>query len=140
MNRAMNPLRNLTNSLTFCLLVILLFTATSSFSEPKLIHRTNHTSKDVLVQYSTIGALMQGYYDGDISMKQIKQYGDIGIGTFNHLDGEMIIIDGQIYQVASSGTVNHITNDTMKSPFMVVTDPESRSEGYFIVCYVICRY
>ena len=77
-------------------------------------------NQDVLFQYSTLGSLMAGVYDGDITFAELKKHGDFGLGTFNALDGEMIEIDHQIYQVKSDGTVYPI-DDKMKAPFAVVT-------------------
>ena len=32
----------------------------------------------VLDQYSTVSALLAGYYDGDINISQLRQHGDSG--------------------------------------------------------------
>ena len=50
----------------------------------------------VLFQASTIGALLDGAYDGDVSFAQLAEHGDLGLGTFNALDGEMIAVDGAL--------------------------------------------
>ena len=60
-------------------------------------------NKDVLYQYSTLGSLMAGVYDGDITYAELKQHGDFGVGTFNTLDGEMLELDHQVYQIKSDG-------------------------------------
>ncbi len=77
-------------------------------------------NKDILFQYSTLGSLMAGVYDGEMTVAELKQHGDFGLGTFNTLDGEMIEIDDQVYQVKSDG-VAYAVKDEMKSPFAVVT-------------------
>ena len=77
-------------------------------------------NRDLLYQTSTIDALLEGVYDGDISFKTMKEYGDFGIGTFNGLDGEMITIDGDIYQVKADGIVYAVQDSTM-TPFAAVT-------------------
>jgi len=77
-------------------------------------------NKDTLFQYSTLGSLMAGVYDGEMTFGELKQHGDFGLGTFNTLDGEMIEIDGQVYQVKSDGVV-YAVKDEMKTPFSVVT-------------------
>ena len=77
-------------------------------------------NKDTLFQVSTINALLEGLYDGDVGLKEIKGHGDFGIGTFDKLDGEMIFLDGKFYQVKYDGNVSLINDDT-KSPFAVVT-------------------
>jgi len=82
-------------------------------------------SNDTLFQTSTIGALMNGLYDGTMTFKDLGSNGDFGIGTFEALDGEMVGLDGQFYQVKSDG-VAYIVNDSMKTPFAEVTffEPE----------------
>ncbi|NQT74607.1 MAG: acetolactate decarboxylase [Chloroflexi bacterium] len=77
-------------------------------------------SRDVLYQYSTLGSLLAGVYDGDITYDEIRQHGDFGLGTFNALDGEMIEIDHQVYQIKADGIAYQV-DDEMKAPFAVVT-------------------
>ncbi|NQT74711.1 MAG: acetolactate decarboxylase, partial [Chloroflexi bacterium] len=76
--------------------------------------------KDVLYQYSTLGSLLAGVYDGDITYDEIKQHGDFGLGTFNALDGEMIEVDHQVYQIKADGIAYQV-DDEMKAPFVMVT-------------------
>lgn len=75
---------------------------------------------DVLVQSSTIDALLDGVYDGYTTFSDLKKYGDFGIGTFNGLDGEMIALDGKFYQIKSNGAANQVSN-SQETPFAVVT-------------------
>jgi acetolactate decarboxylase len=56
----------------------------------------NTPERDTLNQVSTIDALIQGVYDGDVTVGDLKKHGDFGIGTFDKLDGEMIVLDGQV--------------------------------------------
>ena len=76
--------------------------------------------REVLFQTSTIGALLEGVYDGDLTFRQLERYGDFGLGTLNGLDGEVIGLDGQFYQIDASGEV-HVISDTAKTPFAAVT-------------------
>src|SRR5919202_1277971 len=73
-----------------------------------------------LFQTSTIDALLEGNYDGDISFAQLADRGDFGLGTLNALDGEMIGLDGRFYQVKADGRAYAIDGGTM-TPFAVVT-------------------
>jgi acetolactate decarboxylase len=75
---------------------------------------------DDIVQYATITGLLQGLYDGDLTIGALRRFGDLGLGTFNHLDGEMVQLDGDVYQVTGDGRV-HTVPDTTKTPFAVVT-------------------
>ena len=52
----------------------------------------------VLFQASTIAALLDGAYDGDLTFAELAEHGDLGLGTLNGLDGEMIALDGYFYR------------------------------------------
>lgn len=73
-----------------------------------------------LFQVSTSAALVQGIYDGAVTVATLREHGDFGLGTFEHLDGEMIVLDGEFFQVRSDGSVR-IAQDVAQSPFAVVT-------------------
>ena len=73
----------------------------------------------VLFQASTIGALLEGAYDGDLSFAELAEHGDLGLGTLNGLDGEMIALDGRFYRADVDGKVDEIADD-MRTPFAVV--------------------
>jgi acetolactate decarboxylase len=74
----------------------------------------------VLFQASTIGALLDGAYDGDLSFGELAEHGDLGLGTLNGLDGEMIAIDGRFYRADVDGVVAEIGAEA-RTPFAVVT-------------------
>ncbi len=74
----------------------------------------------VLFQASTIGALLDGAYDGDLSFAELAEHGDLGLGTLNGLDGEMIALDGGFYRADVSGAVAAVGGG-QRTPFAVVT-------------------
>ena len=76
--------------------------------------------RDTLYQISTIDALMQGVYDGNVTVGDLKKHGDFGIGTFDRLDGEMIVLDGRVWQAKADGTVSPAM-DNQTTPFATVT-------------------
>ncbi len=78
-----------------------------------------HEKNDTFYQVSTITALLEGVYEGETSLRELKQHGDTGIGTFNGLDGEMIALDGEFYQVKADGKA-HRAEESLKTPFAVV--------------------
>jgi acetolactate decarboxylase len=80
----------------------------------------------VLFQASTIGALLEGAFEGDLSFAELGEHGDLGLGTLNHLDGEMIAIDGGFFRADVDGKVTRIGPEE-RTPFAVVTafDPTS---------------
>ena len=76
--------------------------------------------RDTLFQISTINALMDGAYRGEMTIGQLKKYGEFGIGTLDALDGEMIALDGKFYQIKADG-VAYPVPDSMTTPFAVIT-------------------
>lgn len=79
------------------------------------------SQQNQITQYSTIDALLNGMYDGDMTLESVKEYGDFGIGTFNRLNGEMAILDGIVYRINYDGTVSQPDLKTTKTPFVTTT-------------------
>jgi acetolactate decarboxylase len=76
--------------------------------------------RHVLFQASTIGALLDGAYDGDLSFAELAEHGDLGLGTLNGLDGEMIALDGEFWRADVEGRLHRVPADA-RTPFAVVT-------------------
>ena len=74
----------------------------------------------VVYQNSTIDALLDGNYEGEVTFRQLRKHGDFGIGTFDAVDGEMVALDGKFYQVRSSGAVT-VVDENALTPFSAVT-------------------
>jgi acetolactate decarboxylase len=85
---------------------------------------TSNAQKDkntTIYQYATINALMEGGFDGDMTLSALQKKGTFGIGTFNELDGEMIGFDNHFYQIKSDGKAYAVV-PLQKTPFAVVTN------------------
>lgn len=82
-----------------------------------------------LFQASTIAALLEGRYDGDVTFDQLATQGDTGLGTLNGLDGEMIALDGEFFRADVEGRITPIEPGE-KTPFAVVVefDPDRTVE------------
>jgi len=76
--------------------------------------------RDVLFQTSTISALSEGDFDGNLTYKDLRQHGDFGLGTFDDLDGEMVALADEFYQIKADGKAYPV-EDSMETPFAVVT-------------------
>jgi len=50
--------------------------------------------------------LLDGIYDGEMTIGELLSHGNFGVGTFNGLDGEMVVLDGVCYQVRHDGSVS----------------------------------
>ena len=73
-----------------------------------------------LFQVSTSTALVQGIYNGCMTVEEIKKHGDFGLGTFDELDGEGIMFDGEVWHARSDGSVVLAANDEL-APFWATT-------------------
>ena len=76
-----------------------------------------------LFQASTIGALLEGRFDGDITVAELAERGDLGLGTLNGLDGELIVLDGRFMRADFDGQIDEV-DPTCRSPFAVVVEFE----------------
>jgi acetolactate decarboxylase len=83
-----------------------------------LRHRDLHAEHEphVLFQASTIGALLEGAFDGDVTFEELAEHGDLGLGTLNGLDGEMIAVDGRFYRADVDGFTEEIL-ESERTPF-----------------------
>lgn len=75
---------------------------------------------DTLYQVALLQSLVQGYYDGIVTVGELKRHGDTGIGTFEGVNGEMIVLDGTVYQAVADGSIA-IPADEETVPFSNVT-------------------
>lgn len=72
-------------------------------------------------QVSTSGALVEGLYQGAVTVGDLLTHGDLGLGTFEELDGEMIVVDGRCYRVRGPGDVSEVPDDAL-TPFATVVE------------------
>lgn len=71
-------------------------------------------------QTSTLAALLDGRYDGDVTIAELRRHGDLGLGTFDALDGELVALDGVVWRADEHGRL-HRPADDVRTPFAVVT-------------------
>ncbi|MET8957016.1 acetolactate decarboxylase [Streptomyces sp. NPDC004393] len=97
------------------------------FARTVLAHRKGGHSADQdaerareVYQSSTMGALMEGVYDGDVTVGELLRHGDFGVGTFNHLDGEMLVLGGVCYHLRADGSVE-VADGSDLTPFAALT-------------------
>ena len=58
---------------------------------------------------------MKGIFNGEVTVKQLRNYGDVGTGVFHNLDGEMIMLDGKCVRVHLDGTIEPVGDAAMIS-------------------------
>lgn len=81
-------------------------------------------SRETIYQVALLQSLTQGYYDGIITVSELKKHGDTGIGTFEGVNGEMVVLEGKVYQALGDGTVQEAA-ESETVPFSNVTFFES---------------
>ena len=80
-----------------------------------------HTkNRETIYHIALLQSLAMGYFDGSISVKDLKTHGDTGIGTFEGLNGEMIVLDGVVYRANQDCEIN-VMADKETVPFSNVT-------------------
>lgn len=99
--------------------------------------------QDTIYQVSTLQALMDGVYDGNVTIGQLKNEGDFGIGTVNALDGELVLLGGKAWHICGDGIARELPNSAM-TPFAAVTQfdpdmtfalPDKMAAPRFKACY-----
>ena len=96
---------------------------TASILTGALLFNTTSTlaqDRETIYQVALLQSLTMGYFDGSITVEDLKTHGDTGIGTFEGLDGEMIILDGVVYRADQNGKI-HVVKDKVTVPFSNVT-------------------
>ena len=84
--------------------------------------------RDVLFQTATLGALVEGVYDGNLAVGELKKHGDLGLGTFDAMDGELVMLDGRVYRIRADGKAEAV-GDEETTPFATVTFFEADHTG-----------
>lgn len=76
--------------------------------------------RHTMFQTSLMSALLDGVYDGEMTIAELLEHGNFGLGTFNALDGEMVVLDGVCYQLRGSGAAT-VAPHHLQTPFAVLT-------------------
>lgn len=100
--------------------------------DPDLVHALHLVAEDRrgashdaaalhhVFQTSTVSALMDARYDGDLTVGEVLRHGDLGLGTLAGLDGELIVVDGTAWVARVDGSLSPVPSG-VTTPFAVVT-------------------
>ena len=77
--------------------------------------------RNEVFQTGLMSQLLDGIYDGEMTIGELLSHGNFGVGTFNGLDGEMVVLDGVCYQVRHDGSVS-LPDLRQQTPYAVVTN------------------
>ncbi|MGF6870876.1 acetolactate decarboxylase [Paraburkholderia sp. MM5477-R1] len=89
-----------------------------SFAYPTKIEADSELNE--IYQTSLMSALIDGVYDGNMTIADLLEHGDFGLGTFNDLDGEFVAFDSKVHQLRGDGSARVAAMD-QKTPFAVMT-------------------
>lgn len=96
-------------------------TALYSHDRPEKFQADEHVHE--YFQTSLLSAIMQGVYDGMLTVRELLAHGNFGLGTFHALDGEMIVLDGVAYRFDEHGNASVPSQDAT-TPYAAVIDFE----------------
>ncbi|WP_025885079.1 acetolactate decarboxylase [Asaia prunellae] len=74
-----------------------------------------------ITQFSTIGALMAGYFHGEAPLSAFCSHRAFGLGCSAGISGELTIHDGRVHE-ATAGETLHCLSPEVEIPFVQVTD------------------
>ena len=77
--------------------------------------------RNEVFQTGLMSQLLDGIYDGEMTIGELLSHGNFGVGTNNGLDGEMVVLDGVCYQVRHDGSVS-LPDLRQQTPYAVVTN------------------
>ncbi len=81
---------------------------------------TDGSAGNAVFVSAPVNALVEGIYQENTTIADIRRRGDFGLGTFNQLDGEMVVLDGEVYQLRADGRAYRVP-DSEQTPFACVT-------------------
>ncbi|AUC43610.1 acetolactate decarboxylase [Dickeya solani] len=84
------------------------------------LHHQKQHPECVIYQTSLMSGLINGVYEGNITMEELLKHGDFGLGTFNDLDGELVALNSRIFQLREDGSARAAL-PYQKTPFAVMT-------------------
>jgi acetolactate decarboxylase len=97
--------------------------AAITFSRRRVAETSSRPScalSDDVFQLSLAHVLLDGAYDGVVSLSDVLGNGDHGLGTIDRLDGELVVVDGTPWQIDSTGAARVLPPDT-RTPFVVLS-------------------
>lgn len=83
-----------------------------------------------IIQMSTIGALMSGYFKGDKEFPKSFSGQNFGIGCSEGVNGELTIFEGCAYE-GTAEEITHILPPDVKIPFIQITNFQAK-QNYVI--------
>ena len=89
-------------------------------TEDRAAARDDRAEAHHVFQSSTVQALLDSRYEGDLAIGELLAHGDLGLGTLDGLDGELIVLDGQAWVARVDGSVSPV-DPVVHTPFAVVT-------------------
>lgn len=75
---------------------------------------------DEVFQLSLANVLLDGGFDGIVSLAEVMPAGDHGLGTVDRLDGELVVVDGEPWRIPATGRAERVPLETL-TPFVVLT-------------------
>ena len=66
-------------------------------------------SNGVLFQVSSLASLVNGSYEGKMTVHDLLNHGDFGLGAVEYMDGELVCLDAECYRVTLDGMAHELS-------------------------------
>lgn len=100
-------------ALLFLFSVILFLPACQEVQPNEFSQGRSSGDEKLFYHYSIWYAFVNKVFEGDLTVKELKEKGDVGLGSYNLLDGELVMLDGVPYQITEDAQVK-VPDDTTK--------------------------
>ncbi len=73
------------------------------FSQQTVLQNDN-----VLFQASSLDSLLNGSYEGKMTVSDLLNHGDFGLGAVEYMDGELVCLDAECYRISTDGVAHKL--------------------------------
>lgn len=69
-------------------------------------------NNDVLFQASSLTSLVNGSYQGKMTVHDLLNHGNFGLGAVEYMDGELVCLDAACYRVTTDGMAHELSPES----------------------------
>lgn len=69
-------------------------------------------NNDVLFQASSLASLVNGSYQGKMTVHDLLNHGNFGLGAVEYMDGELVCLDAACYRVTTDGMAHELSPES----------------------------
>jgi acetolactate decarboxylase len=74
--------------------------------------QTQIQDNNLLFQASSLNSLLEGSYEGKMTIHDLLDHGDFGLGALEYMDGELVCLDAVCYQITADGLAHKLSSES----------------------------